>query len=442
MTTTEQLLREALQTGLEYARLALGEHDAKYGLHPATEADRKIVTDDIALIESALAQPAEGGEVVAQGRGVMEHMMLVAQRAAESVDRLLWSPKAERRAICKAILADKNLLRKLRDVAPPASQEQAVARFNWYKGGFEWLVPYNFDRHNMRPLYLAPEGAEAARKAAQEQLYAERERHTAEVKKLQAEIGRLKASHSQAQQPNEWRDMIQERFDVNHSAMPSDPREAVLKLIRDEVSMALDPACSSQAEALIQRGRDEAQQPMPRLCIGDSHMESLIDAAIQSHSETKDAMRWLVRQLAAKPSGGEVVVAEFEREQRYIVIKLSDLRASEISGDDLQALNRVCQSVANNREQTGKQPLRCVVVESDWPEYEPTWQAIEQRVAGTTPPAPKQPMTWPRINKRMEYAAQDEFHILPPRLKRLWARMEDLADKHHHGITSAKDGGV
>jgi hypothetical protein len=72
---------------------------------------------------------------------------------------------------------------------------------------------------------------------------------------------RPQADQEQAQQANEWRDMIQERFDINHSVMPSDPREAVLKLIRDEVSMALDPACSSQAEALIQRGRDEAQQP-------------------------------------------------------------------------------------------------------------------------------------------------------------------------------------
>lgn len=45
---------------------------------------------------------------------------------------------------------------------------------------------------------------------------------------------------------------------------------------------------------------------------------------------------------------------------------------------------------------------------------------------------------WPRINKRMEYAAQDEYHILPPRLKRLWARLEALADKPSLAALSAQ----
>lgn len=47
-------------------------------------------------------------------------------------------------------------------------------------------------------------------------------------------------------------------------------------------------------------------------------------------------------------------------------------------------------------------------------------------------------VAWPRINKRMEYAAQDEFHILPPRLKRLWARLEGLADKPSRAALSAQ----
>lgn len=42
-------------------------------------------------------------------------------------------------------------------------------------------------------------------------------------------------------------------------------------------------------------------EPLPRLCIGDSHMASLIESAIQGHASTRDAMRWLVRQLATKP---------------------------------------------------------------------------------------------------------------------------------------------
>jgi len=32
----------------------------------------------------------------------------------------------------------------------------------------------------------------------------------------------------------------------------------------------------------------------------------------------------------------------------------------------------------------------------------------------------------PELSKEMEYAAQDEFHILPPRMRRLWKRMHEL----------------
>ena len=42
---------------------------------------------------------------------------------------------------------------------------------------------------------------------------------------------------------------------------------------------------------------NKQQPPLPTLQPGDSHMESLIQAAIQGHASTRDAMRWLVRQL-------------------------------------------------------------------------------------------------------------------------------------------------
>ena len=47
-------------------------------------------------------------------------------------------------------------------------------------------------------LALRPQSESDARRAAQEQLYTERERHTAEVKRLQAEIGRLQSLRPQA----------------------------------------------------------------------------------------------------------------------------------------------------------------------------------------------------------------------------------------------------
>lgn len=52
-------------------------------------------------------------------------------------------------------------------------------------------------------------------------------------------------------------DVVQERFDLLHMAMPADPREAVTQLINAEVRIALDPSVSCEAEALIERGRQQ-----------------------------------------------------------------------------------------------------------------------------------------------------------------------------------------
>ena len=45
---------------------------------------------------------------------------------------------------------------------------------------------------------------------------------------------------------------------------------------------------------------------LPTLKPGDSHMESLIEAAIQGNADTRDAMRWLVRQLVPVMQPAEV----------------------------------------------------------------------------------------------------------------------------------------
>lgn len=67
-----------------------------------------------------------------------------------------------------------------------------------------------------------------------------------------------------------------------------------------------------------------------------------------------------------------------QRENRYIVLKLSDVKGlPEHLG---LALDKVLDAVQFKRSFEEKPPLQCVVVESDWPEYEPTWQAIEQRI--------------------------------------------------------------
>lgn len=68
-------------------------------------------------------------------------------------------------------------------------------------------------------------------------------------------------------------------------------------------------------------------------------------------------------------------MSEFKREDRYIVIKRNDLKKVPVSYrsslvDPMFSL----LSHLPHRE--------CLVVESDWPEYEPVWRMIERRVSG------------------------------------------------------------
>ena len=83
---------------------------------------------------------------------------------------------------------------------------------------------------------------------------------------------------------------------------------------------------------------------------------------------------------------------EFQREERYVVFKLSDI-ADYFYPSEISQLFRLSRTQQAQRAVNGKLPLECVVVESDWPEYEPTWKAIEARVMGAQP-APSVPDGW------------------------------------------------
>lgn len=82
-----------------------------------------------------------------------------------------------------------------------------------------------------------------------------------------------------------------------------------------------------------------------------------------------------------------------KREERYIVIKQSDLDAAVAAGYlsaiELAALAHIRNNVDRVRYERRKEPLACVCVESDWPEYEPVWKMIEDRVNGVPEPAPE-----------------------------------------------------
>lgn len=70
---------------------------------------------------------------------------------------------------------------------------------------------------------------------------------------------------------------------------------------------------------------------------------------------------------------------EFKREPRYMVLKIKDALAY-LSACQLDRLQEIGEAIAAGRAADGKLPLNAVVVEQDWPEFDPTWAAIELRV--------------------------------------------------------------
>lgn len=66
----------------------------------------------------------------------------------------------------------------------------------------------------------------------------------------------------------------------------------------------------------------------------------------------------------------------FERESRYWVYKLSDIR--ELSIESKNALLRISAEIAQIRNAKNKQEIECVVVEHDWLCYDYVWGLVEE----------------------------------------------------------------
>lgn len=73
-----------------------------------------------------------------------------------------------------------------------------------------------------------------------------------------------------------------------------------------------------------------------------------------------------------------------EREERYIVIKLADiekaLELGHITQSNFTTLEHILSKLWYSRAQRGKEDLKTVVVEHDWPEYEKVWDMLEKRI--------------------------------------------------------------
>ena len=75
---------------------------------------------------------------------------------------------------------------------------------------------------------------------------------------------------------------------------------------------------------------------------------------------------------------------KFTRETRYMIIKLADIERY-LGASQIQQLCAAESTINFGRQQDDRGILTAVVVESDWPEYGPTWKAIEDRMSSQAP---------------------------------------------------------
>jgi len=69
---------------------------------------------------------------------------------------------------------------------------------------------------------------------------------------------------------------------------------------------------------------------------------------------------------------------KFIRENRYLVLKNTDIE-KHCNQEDKKWLASISTKISEGRYLEEKEELKCVVVESDWPEHEEVWSMIESR---------------------------------------------------------------
>lgn len=69
---------------------------------------------------------------------------------------------------------------------------------------------------------------------------------------------------------HEWRETVDDMLSVFHMVASDDPRESIDRLINWHVQVALDPSVSSDAQALIDRGRQAVKEEIHARIYGEA----------------------------------------------------------------------------------------------------------------------------------------------------------------------------
>lgn len=68
-----------------------------------------------------------------------------------------------------------------------------------------------------------------------------------------------------------------------------------------------------------------------------------------------------------------------ELEDRYIVLKYKDIY-NYLNSTDIEALFRIISAIRSGRKKEGKELIRSIVIEEDWPEYPLVKKMLEERI--------------------------------------------------------------
>lgn len=115
----------------------------------------------------------------------------------------------------------------------------------------------------------------------------------------------------------------------------------------------------------------------------------------------------------------------FQREDRYIVIKHTDME--KLPHLVRRNFSGRCRNFYEQMLIAGAPARRFLVIESDWPEYEPVWQMIERRMAGQPPVTAAEELEAVLHWRDKHAVAIKERDALQQRLNAADQRIDDLA---------------
>jgi len=130
-------------------------------------------------------------------------------------------------------------------------------------------------------------------------------------------------------------------------------------------------------------------------------------------------------------SSNTEMVSVMQREDRYIVIKRSDL--AKIPGKQRLEFSRASRIVHDRMFAAGAPARQFLVIESDWPEYELAWASIEARVLGVG----AAPITGPRLlelHSSELRATRLEIATLRDQLAERDALLAEITKRHWSGV--------